>query len=212
MSNVLDLEPNTIINDTYEGSIKLNAWEGFQSRRGFYGSKDAAEVSDGEVKVFIQGKEANNIEMITESQVKSIKYLFENSYHVRDALLNRLWKDLPNLEEIYADAIPTIKDILDFKDVLGLSNIHVMSSEKDAFSYIGFELGCEWDEEHGVGVMMHKKRVVAIGQADTAFDDWVTFDDNGTTEIETKKWDEANERVKTNSTTSNKPKPWWKFW
>ncbi len=70
-----------------------------------------------------------------------------------------------------------------------------MDSDKEDFAYIGFELGCSWDEEHGVGVMMHKDRIVAIGQAETSFDSWITFKDNGTNEIETKKWQEANAKL-----------------
>ena len=70
-----------------------------------------------------------------------------------------------------------------------------MYSDKDNFAYIGFEFGCEWDEEHGLGVMMHKDSVVVIGQADTSFDSWVTFNDNGTTDRETEKWNAENARL-----------------
>lgn len=34
---------------------------------------------------------------------------------------------------------------------------------------MGFELDCNWDEEHGLGVLMHKNRVVKVGQADVSF-------------------------------------------
>jgi len=40
--------------------------------------------------------------------------------------------------------------------------------EKDGIPYVGFEFGCTWDEEHGLGVLMHGTRTVEIG--DTAMD------------------------------------------
>jgi len=46
-------------------------------------------------------------------------------------------------------------------------------------AYIGFELGCTWDEEHGAGVMTYKERVVEIGQAGTSFSSWAAYNDNG---------------------------------
>ncbi len=40
-------------------------------------------------------------------------------------------------------------------------------------------MGCTWDEEHGVGVLTHKGRVVKLGQADTAFDSHAAKKDGG---------------------------------
>ena len=57
MQNVLALKPDIIIGDNYEGVISLPAWKGFQSRQGFYGSKDSNELSNGEVKVFVNGRQ-----------------------------------------------------------------------------------------------------------------------------------------------------------
>jgi len=212
MNNILEIKPNIIIGDNYEGELTLLSWTGFQSRQGFYSSKDSNELSNGVVKVFLEGKEVDYVKVTTLEQVNAIKYLVDNSEEVRDALLNGLLNEMTELKEIYEDLIPEINKIEDFRNCIGLANIHIMSSDKDNFAYIGFELGCEWDEEHGVGVMMHKDRVVAIGQADTAFDSWVTFDDNGTTELETKKWEEANTKLELDRKATENKKPWWKFW
>ena len=75
---------------------------------------------------------------------------------------------------------PNITNMDDFKDHIGLSTIHIMKSDKEGLAYIGFEIGCTWDDEHGIGVMMHKDRVVSIGEADVAFSSWLTQIDNGT--------------------------------
>ncbi|TKK64093.1 hypothetical protein FC093_23350 [Ilyomonas limi] len=213
MESLLDLKANSIIGKTYEGVLTLTTWNGYQSRQGHYGTKDKEESSDGTVKVFVKGKSVDNVTISTEQQINAIKYLVDNSEQVRGALLTGLFNKLPELKEIYEELIPNITEIEDFKNFLGLTNLHIMPADKDNFAYIGFELGCDWDEEHGVGVMMHKDRVVAIGQADTSFDSWVTYDDNGTTEIETQKWNEANAKIQAERQPINtKVKPWWKFW
>lgn len=211
MNNIIDLKPNIIIGDTYEGILAMNSWMGFQSRQGFYGSRDKDESSDGFVKVFVQGKEIDYVKTTTKQQVNAIRFLVDNSETVINALLVGLLNELPSLKEIYEDLIPDIDNIEDFKNFIGLANLHIMNSDKDDFAYIGFELGCNWDDEHGVGIMMHKDRVVAIGQAETSFDSWVTFEDNGTSEIETQRWNEANTKLQPEG-QKNKEKPWWKFW
>ena len=211
MNNIIDLKPKIIIGDTYEGILTLNSWKGFQSRQGFYSSLDKDESSDGLVKVFVQGKEIDYVKTTTIQQVNAIRFLVDNSEAIRNALLVGLLNELPSLKEIYEDLIPDIDNIEDFKNLIGLSNLHIMTSDKDDFAYIGFELGCDWDDEHGVGIMMHKNRVVAIGLGETSFDIWVTFDDNGTSEIETQKWDEANAKLLSEGQKKTE-KQWWKFW
>lgn len=204
MDDILNLKANTIISDSYESELNLPSWIGFQSRQGYYTFVDEKQVSDGLVKIFVQGKDINGVSLVTQAQVNAINYLIENTDLVRDNLLIGLLNEMPKLSEIYEDLLPQIDKIEDFKNYIGLANLHLIASDKDGFAYIGFELGCEWDEEHGLGIMMHKDRVVAIGQADTAFDSWITFDDNGTAAIEIKKL-EAAKQVK------NK-KSWWQFW
>lgn len=211
MNNILDLKPEIIIGDNYEGKLTIEAWIGFQSRQGFYGSEDKKESSDGTVKVFVHGKEVDYVKTTTQEQINSTNYLIENSEKIRDVVLNALLQELPNLRENYDSIIPEIDKIEDFKKYLGLSNVHIMSSDKDNFAYVGCELGCDWDNEHGIGVMLHKDIIVAIGQAETSFDSWITFEDNATTEIETKKWNKENPKIQMDK-QNIKEKKWWKFW
>lgn len=211
MKDVLELTPNIIVGDHYEGQISLPAWKGFQSRQGVYGSKDSSEISDGMAKVFIDGQHVDYVKTTTQEQINSIHFLRDNSEKIRDAILNALLKELPDIREIYEDLVPEINCFADFKNVLGLSTIHVLNSNKDDFSYIGYELGCDWDDEHGLGVMMHKDRVVEIGQADTSFNYWITYKDNGTEKEEEQKWNAEHVTVLTRH-QNVKQKPWWKFW
>jgi hypothetical protein len=54
-----------------------------------------------------------------------------------------------------------------------LTSVHIHWIERDGLAYVGYELSCEWDNEHGAGVLMHADRVVEVGQADTAILGWI---------------------------------------
>lgn len=203
---ITEIQPNIIIGEDYNGWINLSAWKGFESRNGFYGSKDSDKKSDGTIKAHIIGESVDYVHVLSQSQFNAIKFLKENSEKVRDSLLNGLLADYPNAKDIYEDLMPEIKTTADYKDNLGVAFIHVMDSDKDNHAYIGFELGCSWDDEHGVGVMMHKDRVVNIGLAEESFNHWNCYHDNGTAEYEQMKWKKTNKIIKENQ------KKWWEFW
>jgi hypothetical protein len=58
------------------------------------------------------------------------------------------------------------------KPLVGLTCVHILSVSRDGVAYVGFELGCKWDAEHGAGVMTHRSRVLVTGQASESFVDW----------------------------------------
>ena len=76
---------------------------------------------------------------------------------------------------------PTDVDAAAMRNLFGLGAVHVMPVSKDGVAYVGLECGCEWDEEHGFGVLLHQARVVAAGQADDADDFWAALQDAGLT-------------------------------
>jgi len=47
----------------------------------------------------------------------------------------------------------------------------VLANEKDGFTHVGFGFTCKWDEEHALGVLTHKGRVIDVGSVDRAFTD-----------------------------------------
>ncbi|MFI6013406.1 DUF6985 domain-containing protein [Streptomyces sp. NPDC051243] len=55
------------------------------------------------------------------------------------------------------------------EDLLGISALYVHPVARNGIPYVGVEFDCSWDEEHGLGVLMHGTRVVDVGGADTAF-------------------------------------------
>jgi hypothetical protein len=211
MQNVLELKPNLIIGDNNEGQIILPAWIGFQSRQGYYASKDNDGTSNGFVKVFINGRQVDYVKITTQEQINALSFLSENDEIIRDEILNALFNSMPEIKEVYQEYCPEINSISELKNFIGLSNIHVMDSDKDGFAYLGYELGCDWDDEHGIGIMMHKDRVIELGQADTSFNSWITYRDNGTEKEEHAKWNTEHATITVSAINKTK-KPWWKFW
>ncbi len=211
MKNILNLKPNTIIGDLYEGSIVLDSWKGFQSRQGPYCAKDK-QFATGELKVFIYGNAIDYVKISSIDQINALNFLFENQEHIKKSLLSALQNELPELTALYDDLTPSIERIEDFSSVIGLSNIHVLNSEKENYAYVGYEFGCEWEEEHGLGIMTHKDKIISIGQADTAFDCWTTFEDKGTIEMERESWKRKHSQTYKFNQDDPKIKPWWKFW
>ena len=57
-----------------------------------------------------------------------------------------------------------------------------MNVEKDGIAYVGYEFGCIWDDEHGLGVMTHKTRIIDFGGADSSFLTWIARKDLPTSE------------------------------
>jgi hypothetical protein len=210
MLNVLELKPNIIISDLQEGRILLNAWKSYQSRQGNYGSKSSSETSNGLIKVYINGRQVDYVKTTTQEQVNSVKFLADNDEVIQNAILKSIFNKMTDYKETYEELMPEIESQDQLKNYIGLSTIHIMESDKDDFSYVGFEIGCEWDEEHGIGVMTHKDRVVEVGLADASFNSWITYADNGTLQEEEERWNRENSTLINNVVKVKKP--WWKLW
>ena len=79
-----------------------------------------------------------------------------------------------SVAHLYIEAgVPDLPPALDRPDqlrgLIGLNFVHVLAESKDGVCYIGCEFGCEWEEEHGLGVMTHRGEVVAVGHAEMSF-------------------------------------------
>jgi hypothetical protein len=183
--------------------MRLDSWKEFQSRQGPYASRDTEGTSNGLFKVSLNGVKTEAGFIYSQAQANAVNFLNDGQNTILDNLLNNLLLEFPALKEIYEDDLPDVSNIEQYKELIGLSTVHIMTSQMDGFAYIGFELGCKWDEEHGAGIMIHKDRVISIGQADEAFNSWTTYKDNGTLEIEEERWKEQH---------AHRKKNWWNFW
>ncbi len=75
--------------------------------------------------------------------------------------------------------VPPIRSARGLRSLVRLTGLHVVPFAKDDLAYAGLEFACSWDDEHGLGVMTHGDRVIAVGAADTAWNVWRCRDDGG---------------------------------
>jgi hypothetical protein len=173
----------------WTGRVALNSWAGFQSRLGPYASRSSSAAGDGTVRLNVALAESGPP---TPGQAAAYEYLLANQDAVRDMLVASIMDEYPLLRQnvlaggpIDPADMPEQLSADDLKSRVGLAVIHVLSVEKDGVAYTGFEFGCTWDEEHGLGVMMHQGRVVEfpengvgkVNGADLASEEWLAQED-----------------------------------
>ena len=152
----------------------LPSWCGTQSRRGPYGGKDKSESSDGISRLMFC---ADNEETPpADYQLSAYNYLIENEKEIYTSIIEALLIKYPSIYEMYNDFvkenggfIPKTMNATSIKNHIGLSNIYFIEEELDSIGYIGFELGCTWEIEHGLGIMTHKQKILEIDDAETAW-------------------------------------------
>lgn len=116
--------------------------------------------------------------------------MIEHSDEVKDVMrkgIDSIYEDLkkqygynandPDTQELS----PKIDELTGYDKVFGVGNVFIQLPSKDEHSYVVIECGCTWDDEHGLGFLLHKNRLVGIGNADEAFS-WKDYKDNGTFE------------------------------
>ncbi len=75
------------------------------------------------------------------------------------------------------DAMPELREPTDLIGRIDVREAVVHRIERDGMAYIGLLFGCTWDQEHGLGVMLHRDRVVKCGGADTGLLGWIAMRD-----------------------------------
>jgi hypothetical protein len=184
-------------NGDWETTLGLDALKGFQSRKGWYGSIDSDKKSDGVVRIVISD-ELNDDPDPAPEQINAINYILENQEAIVKNILQKIYEEYPALKNIYGSTeeedefFPALNSPEDLKRCIGFHTLFVLLPHKDGIAYIGFEGGCTWDDEHGIGLVLHKDRVISFGAADEAFSSWKAWEDNGTLEERRRRQNELN--------------------
>jgi len=167
---------------SWEGTVTLPAFAGFQCRRGPYGTMSAAEPSDGSAQITAESPDASGHAPPSAAQAAAVELIRSRQVELRDALLDALLTEYEKVRddlsgEFDADeaerVIPKVTSPDGFRNLIGLNAVHVQTVERDGLAYVGLEFGCTWDEEHALGFMTHGTRVVKVGGADTSFLAWI---------------------------------------
>jgi hypothetical protein len=176
----------------WTGRVGLSSWRGFQCRLGAYGAKSSTEASDGKACLSVAPPEGVAERPPAAEQGNAFRYLLEHQEALRDALVAAIFEEYPVIREhllgdgfVDESEMPALERSEQLKSHIGLSTVHVLGVVKNNAAYVGFEFGCTWDDEHGLGIMTHQGRIVelphmGIGKvsgADLASEDWMAEED-----------------------------------
>jgi hypothetical protein len=173
--------PQFILEDDlwWTTQVELPSWKGFQSRKGAYAAREDASASDGFVPI-VFAPEGRGNQPLTDPEISLVVWVIENEAALASAAISSLLQEYPSLQKLYgysgkekADLMPDIKSADDLRGLIGLHAVNIHPVVKDGIPYVGFELGCNWDDEHGLGILVHGTRTVEIGGADSAILQWV---------------------------------------
>ena len=165
----------------WDGAVKLPAWAG---QRPWQPGTDAANDT---VEIHVNTEDDEPGAPLP-SQAVAFKELLARQEAVRDAILQAVfalyaenylvWREENGYDETEAEEfLPALRQPADIKALITLTAITIFPTAKAGLSYTGYQFACTWEDEHGLGAMMHGNRVVEIGGADTAILEWIAAKD-----------------------------------
>jgi hypothetical protein len=168
----------------WTGKILLPSWRGFQARQGAYGAVSSRKASDGTAHLDVIPLEDRGTQSPTPEQAAAFQFLIDHEPAIHSSVLHAIFGAYPGMQYSYdyddeeaEELMPAIDTPDQLKRLLGLSTVNILPATKDGVAYVGFEFGCTWDSEHGLGVMTHRERIVKIGGADASFLEWIAEKD-----------------------------------
>lgn len=177
--------------DTYDwkGKDVLTAWIGYYTRDPDYDdemNEQEKANAKGEFEFEFPRLDENdqNPRPPAPEQIAAYAYLKEHQVELRDKILERflkLFHDVSKgwLEEDPDLELPKIETIDDMKENILFQQFYLHPYAKDGIAYFGLSFACTWDPDHGAGVLLHKDRIIDIGQAEEGFRTEACDDDGG---------------------------------
>jgi hypothetical protein len=164
---------------SWRAQTRFASWAGYLDRSGSYGGQGNSPASDGTVNI-VFAPEGRDDSPLTADELELVRWLIENEAGVSEAVKTAVFREYPRLVAEYgytadegAVLMPAIAGPNDLGALIGLYAVNVHQIRNGKVPYLGFELGCTWDDEHGLGVLTHGTRVIEVGGADTAFLLWM---------------------------------------
>lgn len=183
----------------WEGRVHLETWKGFAAREELtdeFMSFRFSAPPEGDLGLRLSPLDIHQSSFKpTHAQARAFQHLLDHQQSIREAVLQGIFSGYDNWRESYygenissdggktyqtgwelpdlfpPENMPKLSNPGDLVRLISPSTVHVLAKETEGFTRIGFGFDCKWDEEHDLGVLTHKGRVVEVGQADTAFTD-----------------------------------------
>jgi hypothetical protein len=111
----------------------------------------------------------------TDAQRAAYQFLNENEEAVSSSVIQGIFEyyqfaraEDPNWFDDWD--CPAIDSVSDLAGLIEFAGVVVTPFDHNGSSLIGFQFQCDWDVEHGLGVLLDKDRVIDIGNGETAFE------------------------------------------
>lgn len=155
--------------DFWEAEIQLESWN---------------EFYDETLKLTLNVGGETGVDKVAEVHERAYHYLMANQKQLLEVIFNEVYKHYATWQDEYGYDeeekvlyMPDLHSSHELKKLMFPETIFIMDVELGQMPYIGVSFNCEWDEEHGMGIMLHKDRVVDVGGQDTAFTNWIAEGD-----------------------------------
>jgi len=137
-----------------------------------------SDFTEGETIELTFAPEGRDEAPMSAEEIALASWIQDNHEKQKPELLNAVLEAYPDFRRQYfedydikenEEELPTITLVEGLSKVIALEEINVHQISKDGVPYVGYHFSCSWDEENGLGVLMHDKRVIELGGSDTAF-------------------------------------------
>ena len=134
-------------------------------------NKFSFEKNKSTIKIIIRDFLNDDLEPY-EEQIACINYVLQNQTQIAQTILDTIWKNWEEIKDLYLfdewEDAPIIEEKNDLHQFVRIDEVFIKARYKDNISYIGILGNCIWDEEHGLGFVLHRNRVIEFGGAEEA--------------------------------------------
>lgn len=115
----------------------------------------------------------------THSVKATLRYVADNQDTLYQILLNVIREDYDDTFKLYGEEedLPKAENDDELKKLFKPLHVTIHDTAKNGFNYVGFGFDAVWQEEHGIGVLLYKDRVVQHGGEDHSFLEYMATDD-----------------------------------
>lgn len=124
-----------------------------------------------EIRIIIQDYPTKDLEPTIE-QIACLQYIQQYQDQIGTTIIDTLWNEWDEIKATNEldewEGFPTVENKVDLYKLVRIDEIYVKALHKDNIAYLGILGDCKWDEEHGLGMVLHKQRVISFGGAEEA--------------------------------------------
>ncbi|WP_323772036.1 DUF6985 domain-containing protein [Antarctobacter sp.] len=158
----------------WQSKINLPAWSEFTGAR----PTVLTFAPEGRDNAPLSAEELALVQWVSDNYAMQTPIILAAIFEAYPKFRRQFFED-HDIEENEED-LPLVTSAEGLARVMVLTDVFVPQISKDSVPYVGYQFSCEWDKEHGLGVLMHGSRLVEIGGADTAFTLWIAKGDRDT--------------------------------